>query len=266
MNTLRDIWRSGEHTLGGWLAVPSVVTAEATARAGFDFVCIDTQHGAIEYSDAVGMIQAILLGGSRPIVRVPWNEPGIIGKMLDAGAQGIIVPMVNSVAEAQAAVRACRYSPEGSRSYGPGLAAPRVGETSVGGNYMEWAHEHVACIPMIETTQAIDSLDDILAVPGIDAVYVGPADLSITLGLPAGNNDDAPTFTAALETIVAGCVKAGVVPGIHATGALTPKRLGAGFRMVTVTSDLVAMRLGIAAELKTATSAGADETTKGDIY
>jgi 4-hydroxy-2-oxoheptanedioate aldolase len=261
MKSLRDIWRSGENTLGGWLAVPSVVTAEATARAGFDFVCIDTQHGAIEYSDAVGMIQAISFGGSRPIVRVPWNEPGIIGKMLDAGAQGIIVPMVNSVAEAQAAVRSCRYSPEGSRSYGPGLAAPRVD-----GNYMEWANEHVACIPMIETTQAVESLNDILAVPGIDAVYVGPADLSITLGLPAGNNDHEPSFVTALETIVAGCVKAGVVPGIHATGPLTPKRLAAGFRMVTVTSDLVAMRLGFAAELDAVTSAEDSETTDGEIY
>ena len=83
--------------------MPSSVTAEAVARAGFDYVCIDAQHGAVEYSDCVSMIQAVLLGGGRPIVRVPWNEPGIIGKMLDAGAQGVIIPMVNTVAEAEAA-------------------------------------------------------------------------------------------------------------------------------------------------------------------
>ena len=119
---LRDRWRNGDTTLGGWLATPSSVMAEATARAGFDYVCVDTQHGAIEYSDAVGLIQAILLGGSSPIVRVPWNEPGIIGKMLDAGAHGVIVPMVNSVEEARAAVAAGRYAPHGTRSYGPSVA------------------------------------------------------------------------------------------------------------------------------------------------
>lgn len=260
MDSLRDIWRRDDVTLGGWLAVPSVVTAEATARAGFDFVCIDTQHGAIEYSDAVGMIQAILLGGSRPIVRVPWNEPGIIGKMLDAGAQGIIVPMVNSVAEAEAAVRSCRYFPNGSRSYGPGMAAPRVD-----GSYPDWADQHVAVIPMIETTQAVDDIDNILAVEGIDAIYVGPADLSITLGLKPGNNDDESSFTEALDAIVAGCRKAGVVAGIHATGPLTRKRLETGFTMVTVTSDIVAMRLGLASELKAATQSGSDGSG-GEIY
>lgn len=260
MESLRDIWRRGDPTLGGWLAIPSSVTAEATARAGFDFVCIDTQHGAIEYSDAVGMIQAILLGGSRPIVRVPWNEPGIIGKMLDAGAQGIIVPMVNSVSEATAAVQACRYWPEGSRSYGPGLAAPRVE-----GSYPEWAADHVAVIPMIETTQAVEAIDDILGVGGIDAIYVGPADLSITLGLKPGNNDESESFTMALEAIVAGCKKAGVVAGIHATGPLTPKRLETGFQMVTVTSDLVAMRLGFVAEIEAANQSGAAKRS-GDIY
>lgn len=247
MESLQDIWRGGGNALGGWLAIPSSVTAEATARAGFDYVCIDTQHGAIEYSDAVPMIQAILLGGSRPIVRVPWNEPGIIGKMLDAGAHGVIIPMVNSVTEAEAAVRSCRYSPAGSRSYGPGLAAPRVA-----GDYPAWAGENVAVIPMIETTQAVAALDDILEVEGIDAIYVGPADLSLTLGLPAGNNDDVPAFSEALATILAGCEKADVVPGIHASGALTRQRLISGFRMVTVTTDLVAMRNGLKTELAAA--------------
>ena len=204
---LRDRWRNGDTTLGGWLATPSSVMAEATARAGFDYVCVDTQHGAIEYSDAVGLIQAILLGGSSPIVRVPWNEPGIIGKMLDAGAQGVIIPMVNTVVEAEA-----------------------------------------------ETRRAVEDIDAILAVPGIDAIYVGPADLSLTLGLPPGNNDDVPAFADAYTTIVDACRRAGVVAGCHANGALTPARLAAGFGMVTVTTDLVAARLGFAAELALARS------------
>ncbi len=247
-------------TLGGWLAIPSPVSAEAVARAGFDYVCIDSQHGGVESSDALPMIQAILLGGASPIVRVPWNEPGIIGKMLDAGAHGVIVPMVNSVAEAEAVVRACRYSPDGARSFGPGLVAPRVD-----GSYVEWAKDNVAVIPMIETTQAIAALDDILAVDGIDAIYVGPADLSLTLGLPPGNNDDEASFADALTTIVSACQRAGVVAGIHSSGSLTPRRLAAGFRMVTVTTDTVAMRLGLTAELVRAKSAAGDGGA-GAIY
>ncbi len=253
VTSLRDRWRDGSTTLGGWLSIPSTVSAEAFARSGVDYVCVDTQHGAVEYSDAVSMIQAIALGGASPVVRVPWNEPGIIGKMLDAGAHGVIVPMVNSVAEAEAVVRACRYAPDGARSWGPILAASRTD-----GPYQDWAREHIAVIPMIETVQAVAALDDILAVDGIDGVYVGPADLSITLGLPPGNNDDEQSFTDALATIVEACDRAGVVAGIHSTGALAPRRIAAGFRMVTVTSDLVALRLGIGDELDRARGEGSD--------
>ncbi len=223
--------------------MPSSVTAEATARTGFDYVCVDTQHGVIDYQAAVPMIQAILLGGSSPVVRVPWNEPGIVGKMLDAGAHGIIVPMVNTTAEAEAAVRACRYAPDGARSFGPSLAGMRAD------GYQAWAADNVAVIPMIETAEALSNVDDILAVDGVDAIYVGPADLSLSLGLPPGNNDDESLFTDALTTIAQSCARAGVVAGIHSTGTLTPRRVEAGFRMVTVTSDLVALRLGYAAEL-----------------
>jgi 4-hydroxy-2-oxoheptanedioate aldolase len=195
------------------------------------------------------MAQAVLLGGGTPIARVPWNEPGIIGKMLDAGIQGVIVPMVNTVAEAQALVRAARYAPAGSRSFGPVLAGMRQA------NYINWATDGVAVIPMIETVEAVSNLDDILAVPGIDAVYVGPADLSVSLGLPPGNNDDRTEFTEALETIVKGCQNAGVVPGIHASAALVERRLEQGFRMITVTSDMLALRGGLAADLATARGA-----------
>ena len=244
MQGLKEIWRNGGTTLGAWLTVPSSVTAEATARAGFDYVWVAMQHGAVQYSDAVAMIQGILLGGSHPIVRVPWNEPGIIGKMLDAGAHGIIVPMVNSVEEARSVVRACRYAPHGMRSYGPLMASMRTD-----GQYVPWAADNIAVIPMIETRQAVERIDDIAAVGGIDAVYVGPADLSLTLGLPPGNNDDSPAFVEALEMIVAGCRRVGIVPGIHSSGFLTPQRQRMGFRMVTVTTDLVAMNLGLRAEL-----------------
>jgi 4-hydroxy-2-oxoheptanedioate aldolase len=240
---LREMWADDRATLGAWLSSPSTAVAETTARVGFDYVCVDNQHGAVDYQATVGMVQGILLGGSRAIARVPWNEPGILGKMLDAGVEGVVVPMVNSVAEAQAVVRGTRYPPLGERSFGPVMAGMRTD------GYHASANDRVAVIPMIETVQAVRNIDDILAVPGVDAIYVGPADLSLSLGLPPGNNDDRSEFTEALLAIVAACRKAGVVPGIHSTGDLTPRRLEQGFRMITVTSDLLAMRVRMTEEL-----------------
>ena len=249
-DTLRARWATGEVACGAWLTMPSPVSAEATARVGFDYVCVDTQHGATDYQMAVYMIQAIIVGGSRPIVRVPWNEPGVIGKMLDAGATGVVVPMVNSAVEAAAVVRACRYPPLGARSFGPVMAGMR------NPGYAGEANELVVAIPMVETAEALSDLDDILAVPGLDAVYVGPADLSLSLGLPAGNNDGSPEFDNALDRIVTACRDAGVVPGIHASGALAPRRVEQGFAMLTVASDLLAMRTRMADELAAARGIG----------
>lgn len=256
--SLIERWRSGATTLGAWLSVPSAVSAEAAAQVGFDYVCIDAQHGVVDYTDCRGMIQAILLGGGRPVVRVPWNEPGSIGKMLDAGAHGVIVPMVNTADEARAVVRACRYAPDGARSFGPTATAGRYDD------YVAWAREHIAVIPMIETTQALANLDEILAVPGIDAVYVGPADLSLTLGLPPRNNDDDPRFVESLTRVVAACERAGVVPGIHANGGLVAARREMGFRMITVSTDLVAMRSGLTAELAASSGPGDGPSGSGE--
>ena len=255
MTSLREKWAAGGETLGLWLSVPSFLTAEVTARQPVDYVCVDTQHGVIDYQTSVSMIQAIELSGGTPVVRVPWNEPGIIGKSLDAGAYGVIVPMVNSRDEAEAVVRSARYVPDGSRSWGPVVAGMRHSDNR------GWAGEHVAVIPMIETGDAIANLDEILSVLGVDAIYVGPADLSLSLGLPPGNNDDTASFREALDAIVAGCRRHGVVPGIHATGALTARRLEQGFAMVTVTSDAVALRLGLISEMKIARQA--DPTAQG---
>lgn len=253
MNSLRDLWRAGETTLGLWAGIPDSMVAESLARSGVAYVCCDNQHGLIDYQTSVSMIQGIILGGSNPIARAPWNEPGIIGKLLDAGAQGVIVPMVNSAEEAQAAVAACRYPPHGARSWGPAGAAPRLAD------YFNASRDQVATIVMVETAQALDNLDAIVNTPGVDAVYVGPADLSISLGLPPGNNDDAPAFTEALETIVAACKNAGVVAGIHSSGSLTPRRLEQGFTMITVSADNVAISVGVRAELARARG----EATKG---
>lgn len=229
---MKAMWRRGEAVFGAWLTIPSSLSAEAIAKQGYDYVCVDMQHGAIDYSDALPMLQAISTSDATPVVRVPWNEPGIIMRMLDAGAMGIIIPMVNSVDEARAAVAACRYFPDGVRSYGPVRAVHYAGA-----DYYQHANREVACIPMIETKQAVERLDDILAVPGIDAVYVGPADLSITLGLPPGL-DNPGAFEEARLRIAAGCGARGIIAGMHANPALAPKHIAAGYRMVTLGVDL----------------------------
>jgi len=251
MDTLRQLWATGAPSYGGWLAIPSTASAESAARCGFDYVCVDNQHGVNDYQVTTSMIQAILLGGSRPIVRVPWNEPGIIGKMLDAGAEGVVVPMVNSATEADAVVRACRYPARGTRSHGPVLAGLRDRD------YTTTANDRVSVIPMIETADAVANIDEILAVPGIDAIYVGPSDLSLSLGLPSGNNDDRAEFTDALATISAACHRAGIVAGIHASGALAAKRREMGYQMITVAGDLLAMRTKMNEELGLARGAEA---------
>lgn len=250
-NTAKEKWARGEVTFGAWLSIPSSFSAEVMAHQGFDWVCIDMQHGVIDYQVAVTMLQAIGSTDTIPFVRVPWNEFGIIGKVLDAGALGVIIPMVNSVAEARAAVAACRYFPLGSRSFGPTRASYYAGT-----DYFLGANQQVACIPMIETKQAVERLDDILAVPGIDAVYVGPADLSITLGLPPGM-DNGGAFEDARVRIAQTCVERGVTAGIHANASLAEKHAAAGYRMITVSGDAAAIPMQAQADLKLARGAAA---------
>ena len=248
-NTAKEKWARGEVTFGAWLSIPSSFSAEVMAHQGFDWVCIDMQHGVIDYQVAVTMLQAIGSTDTIPFVRVPWNEFGMIGKVLDAGALGVIIPMVNSVAEARAAVAACRYFPLGSRSFGPTRASYYAGT-----DYFLGANQQVACIPMIETKQAVERLDDILAVPGIDAVYVGPADLSITLGLPPGM-DNGGAFEDARVRIAQTCVERGVTAGIHANASLAEKHAAAGYRMITVSGDAAAIPMQAQADLKLARGA-----------
>ena len=229
-NRVRDCWAEGKPALGAWLMIPSSASAEEVARAGFDYCCIDMQHGLVDYPNAVEMIRAIQLGGSAPFVRVPWNEPGIIAKMLDAGAQGIIIPMVNSAAEAEAAVAACKYPPVGNRSHAPTRGARHFA--------LEDLNASTVCAPMIETTQALDAMDDILKVPGLDAAYVGPSDLSVSLGLGPGNSDGEEAFDSALAKVVSACKSRQIIPGIQANPDLAAARTSSGFRLVTVAADI----------------------------
>ena len=259
--TLRQRWADGGATFGAWLVVPGLVGAEAIARLGFDYVCADLQHGAVGEEGVLPVIQAVALGGSRPVVRVRWNEPGAIGRALDAGAEGVVVPMVNSPAEAEAVVRG-RPLPA---ARGPQLRPVRrqPPPRRVRGRRQRRPRHH----PDDRDRRRLRRLDNILAVAGVDAVYVGPADLSLSLGLPPGNNDDRAEFRDALTAIVAACRQHGVVPGIHASGALAERRLEQGFRMITVSSDLLALRTRMAEELDEARAGGSGGASPDDaIY
>ena len=245
-NSTKAKWRRNDATFGAWMSIPSSYAAEVVAHGGFDWVCIDMQHGVIDYQVAVTMLQAISTTEATPIVRVPWNDVSMIGRILDAGAMGVIVPMVNDADEARAAVAACRYAPVGLRSYGPTRAPLYAGP-----DYFDHANDEVACIPMVETRQALAQLDDILSVPGIDAVYVGPIDMSITLGLPP-RMDNGGEFETARVAIAEACARHGVTAGIHGNASLAARHLAAGYRMVTVYHDVVALASGAAADLRTA--------------
>ena len=256
-NTLKTAWAKGDPTIGLWLSAGDPFTVEMLAGVGFDYICLDTQHGLVDYANAVPTLQAQRTSDAIPLARAPWNEPGIIGKLLDAGVMGVIIPMVNTVAEAEAAVAACRYAPEGARSFGPGRAAPVLG-----GKYFDEANQQIACIPMIETTTALENLDDIVKVDGIDAIYVGPADLGISLGLGPGSDNDDPSFQDAIAHILSACAASGITPGIHSVPDLVQTRLEQGFRMVTATSDVGASVAGARAHLAIARGqGGAGETS-----
>ncbi len=233
-NKLKQIWQSGGAALNGWLAIPNGFSAETLAQAGWDSVTVDMQHGVQDYLSAVTCFQAIQPHGVLPMVRVPWNEPGIVGKVLDAGAYGVIAPMINTEAQARAFVAACRYPPAGARSNGP----IRAGIYGASTGYQKTANEEVLCIPMIETAEALSNLDAILDVPGIDAIYVGPSDLGFSLGLIPILDREEPQIIEIYERLIRETSKRGIAAGIHCGSVAYAKRaVGMGFKLVTVGSD-----------------------------
>ena len=242
---LREILTSGKPSVGGWCVNPGSFTAEVMARAGFDWVCIDLQHGLIGYDQMLPMLQAVALAGVPSMVRVPWNEPVSIMKALDAGAGGVIVPMVNSVAEAVAAVGACRYPPDGVRSWGPTRASLGVPDFSP-----ELANRSVVCAVMVETVPALERLGEIIAVPGVDAVYIGPSDFAISMGF-APRSDEAE-HRRRLEAVPEVCREHGVVAGI-ACGSLEllERWRKSGYTMLAAPSDMVLLRQAASAMLNT---------------
>jgi len=241
--SLKSRWAAGRQTVNGWCSIPSAVTAEAVGAAGFDTVTVDLQHGLIDYQTALAMFQALDRHGKPLLARVPWNDPGIVMKVLDAGVWGVICPMVNTRVQAEAFAAACRYPPRGIRSFGPTRAALRFG-----GDYAARADDFVTTIAMIETREAVDNLDAILAVPELDAVYIGPSDLSLSLGCPPTLNPEAPEVLNTIARIRAAAQAAGKAAGIHCGSPERVRRmLGEGFDFASVATDSGLLRDALAA-------------------
>ncbi|MFO1224052.1 MAG: aldolase/citrate lyase family protein [Burkholderiaceae bacterium] len=232
-NRLRTLWQQNKPAVNGWLAIPSSFSAEVMAHQGWDTLTIDMQHGVIDYAQMVTMLQAISTTPTVPIVRVPWLEPGIIMKSLDAGAYGVICPMVNTREDAQRLVSYTHYAPKGSRSFGP-VRANLYG----GADYPSKANDTIVAFAMIETKQALDNLDSILSVEGLDAIYIGPSDLSLALGCRPVFDDVDPPTAQAIEHIVKRAKAHGVRAGVHnGVPAVARARIALGFDFVTLGSD-----------------------------
>lgn len=240
-NKVSQIVKSGKAVINGWLAIPSGFSAEVMAQCGFDSVTVDMQHGVQDYLSMVACFQAMQAHPITPMVRVPWNEPGIIGKALDGGAYGVICPMINTKKEAEAFVQYCKYPPMGTRSNGP-IRAAMYGEAS---SYQTTANEETLAIPMIETKTAIKNLEAILDVPGIAGVYVGPSDLGFSYGLTPKLDRDEPEMLKIYDKIIKECEKRGIFAGIHTSGGADAARcIKRGFHLVTLANDSGLMAMG----------------------
>lgn len=236
-NALKQKWADGHSTMNGWLSIGNAFTAEIMAAAGFDSLTIDVQHGFLDYSEACVMLQALRASGVTPLARAPWREPGIVMKLLDAGAYGIICPMVNTPEEAADLVAMVRYPPRGYRSFGPTRANFAAGQ-----NYAAEANDEVIVFAMIETAEAFRNADAICATPGLDAVYIGPADLTlgVTEGrLPAGQDREEAEMIEAIKTVLGAAQNAGIRAALHCgSRTYAAKAVNWGFDMATIAADV----------------------------
>ena len=233
-NKLKELFKAGKPIINSWLGVPSSFSAEVMANQGWDSLTIDMQLGIIDYSNAVSMLQAISTTETTPLARVNWNEPGQIMKILDAGCYGVICPMISNKKEAENFIQACQYPPKGYRSFGP-IRATIYG----GADYAKYAEQEILKLAMIETKEALEKLDEILDTPGLDGIYIGPADLSLALNEEPGF--DRPENTKAYKEILRileSAKKRNLLAGLHnGTPEYAQKMIDKGFNLVTVGSD-----------------------------
>lgn len=256
-NPLKNLRQTGRPILNGWLSIGSAYSAEVMGHQGYDSVTVDLQHGMIGFEAAVAMLQALSSTPAVPLVRVSKNDYHLVMQLLDAGAYGIICPMVSSVAEAERFVSFCRYPPQGQRSFGPAR-----GLLYGGPDYFQHANEEILSFAMLETREAIAAADDILAVDGLSGIYVGPNDLCLSYGLaPKAESDDEPV-AGIIRDLAEKCRKRNRIAGIFCSGgAGARRRISEGYSMVTPGSDVAllgaAARAAIA-EARTAFSQPSD--------
>lgn len=254
-NSIRSKWAAGEVTLGMWTAIPDPFAVELTAHPDLDYICLDQQHGLLDYADVVAMLPAIERHGILPITRVPANESWIIGRSLDAGAMGIVVPMISTGEEAAKAVAACRYAPRGTRSFGPIRAALAAGTNDPA------QLESVLCIVMVETREGLDHLAEIVATPGVDAVYVGPADLALSLGVTPTLDAQDSVHAQAIDEIRRACSAGGIAAGIQCSnGEHARRQIEAGFQMITIGKDSALLQAAIRREVEASQGVDAGDT------
>jgi 4-hydroxy-2-oxoheptanedioate aldolase len=232
INTAKRLLLDGRPAIGAGAVLGSPSATELLSRAGFDWIIVDCQHGDWEDDRALQAFRAISLGSAVPMARVRQNDYGAIGRLLDRGSLGIIVPMVNNGAEARAAVFAVRYPPRGGRSWGPFLAGYH------GADYGDWADEEIWLAVQIETVHGVENAEEILGVDGIDGCWIGPKDLARSMGVDINTPEGHQAHQAAILKVLAACRKTGKVPGIDAkAGGGAERWLGHGFQFVTTTSD-----------------------------
>ncbi len=246
LNALHGVWSEGRVALNGWIASPAIITAEAMAMAGWDALTVDLQHGTADYASLLTLLPVIQRAGIVPMVRVPWLEEGIIMRVLDAGALGVITPMIESPEAAQRLVSACYYPPRGGRSFGPIRA-----RMAWGTDYPEKANDAVLPFAMVETRRGVEALDEILAVEGLAGIYIGPADLSISHGFPPGFDRQEPEMVDLILSILDRCKAANVRCCLHCGAPdYAAKMAPHGFSLVTVSSDARFVEAGAAAAVK----------------
>jgi 4-hydroxy-2-oxoheptanedioate aldolase len=237
MNRIREALAEQRPSFGAWAVLPGSLSAELMGGAGFDWVIVDAQHGGLVVGDLVPVIQALQLGGTPAVVRVPWTDPPTIMRVLDFGATGVLVPMVNTAEDARAAAAAMRYPPDGIRSYGQ--TRPRYASTAE-------ANADVVLLVMIETVEALAHVDEIAATPGVDGLFVGPVDLGLSLGLPLDFTGRNPTVVEAADKVVAAARRAGkFAGGVSSSAEHAEDLVGRGVSFITLGADVGYLRAGI---------------------
>jgi len=261
-NGVKRRLKAGRPSVGTWLSLPCPEAARFLSQLGFDWLTVDTEHQPIDLREASQMFAAVAASGSVPLARVPWNTGEAIKRVLDCGAWGIVVPMVNTRAEAEAAVAAAKYPPVGVRSVGGGLHAVNF-ETDAA-TYYARANDETLVVVQAESVASVENAEEILSVPGIDAVFIGPNDLLASMGRTPAMETDEPEFVQALEHLRRTAKRHGVAPGIHVADAgAANRRIKEGFQFVAIASDLRFMLAGAKREL-TATD-WASETPAGEV-